>query len=104
MVSSQAIVPVTVSSGQASYPSDAEDRLRGTFPRLVYLDAVGIAEKLGEPRTANVVIVGAFSTALSLPLECWMQALAQSVKPIAVAANQEAFAEGQRLAAAAAAS
>ena len=98
VVSSQAIVPVTVSSGQASYPADAEDRLKGAFPRLAYLDAVAIADKLGEPRAANVVIVGAFSTALSLPLECWMEALKQSVKPAAVAVNQGAFVEGQRLA------
>jgi indolepyruvate ferredoxin oxidoreductase beta subunit len=98
VVSRQAIVPVTVSSGQAEYPADAEERLRSTFPRLVYVDAVGVAEKLGEVRAANVVILGALSTALSLPAECWSSALAQSVKPKYLALNERAFSEGARLA------
>jgi indolepyruvate ferredoxin oxidoreductase beta subunit len=89
---------VTVSSGQAEYPADAEERLRSTFPRLVYVDAVGVAEKLGEVRAANVVILGALSTALSLPAECWSSALAQSVKPKYLGLNERAFSEGARLA------
>ncbi len=100
VVSSQAIVPVTVSSGQATYPADAEERLRVAFPRLVYIDAVGAAEQLGDIRVANVVILGALSTALSLPADCWSRSLAQSVKPKYLAVNEKAFAEGRRLASA----
>lgn len=98
VVSQQAIVPVTVSSGQASYPADAEQRLRNRFPRLVYVDAVSVGEKLCDTRVANVVLLGALSTALSLPLESWSEAISQCVKPRFVDVNVKAFQEGRALA------
>ena len=98
VVSQQAIVPVTVSSGQAAYPADAEERLRARFPRLVYIDAVAVGEKLCDTRVANVVLLGALSTALSLPLESWTEAISQCVKPRFVEINVTAFQEGRALA------
>ncbi|MGA2763420.1 MAG: indolepyruvate oxidoreductase subunit beta [Spirochaetia bacterium] len=98
VVSSQAIVPVTVSSGQATYPADAEDRLRSRFRRLVYVDAVAVGEKLCDTRVANVVLLGAMSTALSLSEESWSEAIAQCVKPRFVDINRKAFEEGRKLA------
>jgi indolepyruvate ferredoxin oxidoreductase beta subunit len=99
VVSTQAIVPVTVSSGQATYPADAEERLRKRFRRLVFVDAVSVAEKLCDTRVANVVLLGAMSTALSLPRESWAEAIAQCVKPRFVDVNRKAFEEGTLLAA-----
>lgn len=101
VVSRQAIVPVTVSSGQAVYPADAEERLRSRFPRLVYVDAVAVGEKLCDTRVANVVLLGALSTALSLPLESWTEAISQCVKARFVEINVTAFQEGRALAASA---
>jgi len=101
VVSTQAIVPVTVSSGLASYPTDAEERLRMRFPRLVYVDAVMVAEKLCDARVANMVLLGAMSTALSLAQECWVEAIAQCVKPRFVEVNRTAFEEGRALSVAA---
>jgi indolepyruvate ferredoxin oxidoreductase beta subunit len=98
VVSSQAIIPVTASSGQAKYPEDAEARLRATFPRLAYIDAVGVAEKLCDTRVANVILLGALSTALSLPAESWAEAISQCVKPAFREINVRAFEEGKRLA------
>jgi len=98
VVSTQAIVPVTVSSGQASYPADAEDRLRAAFARLVYVDAMGVAEKLCDARVANVILLGAMSTALDLPRECWIEAIGQCVKPKFRDLNLRAFDEGVALA------
>lgn len=98
VVSHQAIIPVTVSSGQAVYPADAEERLRRVFQRLVYVDAIRIAEKLCDTRTANVILLGAMSTALSLPEDCWREAIRQAVKPEFHDINFRAFDEGKHLA------
>jgi indolepyruvate ferredoxin oxidoreductase beta subunit len=98
VVSSQAIIPVTVSTGQASYPADGEARLRAAFPRLAYIDAVGAAEALGNQRVANIILVGALSTALDLPMGSWAEAIAQCVKPAFRDLNQRAFDEGRKLA------
>jgi indolepyruvate ferredoxin oxidoreductase beta subunit len=97
VVSSQAIIPVTVSSGQAVYPADAEERLRAAFKRLAYIDAIGAADVLCDARVANVILLGALSTALTLPQECWSEAIAQCVKPAYRELNMRAFKEGRRL-------
>jgi indolepyruvate ferredoxin oxidoreductase beta subunit len=97
VVSTQAIVPVTVSSGRAAYPADAEERLKSMFPRLMFIDAVGIAGGLGDARAANVVILGALSRALSIPEESWMEAIELCVRPAFVRINSRAFRAGQAL-------
>ena len=98
VVSTQQIVPVTVSSGNAEYPADADDRLRKLFPRLVAVDAGGIALELGNARTANVVVIGALSNGLDLPVDAWRTAVSQSVKPQYLEVNVKAFDAGRDLA------
>jgi indolepyruvate ferredoxin oxidoreductase beta subunit len=88
------VVPVSVSSGSASYPGDAEARLRKTFPRLVYFDAVALATEAGNARASNVVVVGALATGLKLPKETWQAAIRESVKPKFVDLNLRAFEAG----------
>lgn len=80
VVSSQVMVPVTVSSGAARYPDDAESRLRSVFPRLIYLDAASIALKAGSIRATNVVVVGALAADLNLPASAWEESISASVK------------------------
>ncbi len=96
-VSSQAIMPVTVSSGAASYPEDAEAEalLHRAFPRLVYIDAARIARDLGDIRAANIVLLGAISQGLSLPLSAWEKAIALCVKEKFLELNRKAFAAGR---------
>ncbi len=96
VVSSQMIVPVTVSSGSgAAYPVDAEDRLKAIFKRLVYLDASKIAIELGNLKTANVVILGAISAGLDLPVEAWNEAIKSSVAEKFREINLKAFSKGR---------
>jgi indolepyruvate ferredoxin oxidoreductase, beta subunit len=95
VVSSQAIIPVTVSSGAATYPTDAHDRLKAVFPRLTYIDAGVIASKVGNIRASNVVVLGALSTGLSLPVDTWHEAIAQSVPARHRDLNLRAFEEGR---------
>lgn len=97
VVSQQQVIPITVSSGQAKYPDDAEARIRKVFPRLIYADAVGVASGLGNVRCSNLVILGALSTSLSLPREAWEQAIRDCVKPKFVDLNLRAFAAGSAL-------
>ncbi len=98
VVSSQMIVPTTVSTGQATYPADAEARLRRVFPRLVYVDGVAEARALGDSRAANIVVLGAMSLALDLPMQCWEEAIKGSVKTRLLELNLKAFQRGRELA------
>jgi len=97
VANSQIIVPVTVSMGVAEYPEDAEQKLRDTFPNLVYIDAGEIAAKLGNIRTANVIILGAISNGLDLPIDAWISAIKKAVKPKFVDINIKAYHIGRDL-------
>ena len=55
VVSTQAIIPVTVSVRQAGIRRMPRPG-RATFKRLTYLDAVSMAEKLRDARVANVIL------------------------------------------------
>ncbi len=95
VVSTQKIIPVSVSSGGMAYPADAAARLRRAFARLVLLDADEIAGGLGNRRAANIVILGALSRGLDLPEAAWRAAIEASVKPAYRAVNLQAFAAGR---------
>jgi indolepyruvate ferredoxin oxidoreductase, beta subunit len=96
VVSSQIIMPVTVSSGQATYPADGEARLRRTFPRLVYFDAADIAANLGNVQAANTVLLGAISSELSLPKDAWQESLHKCINTKFLELNEKAFAAGSK--------
>lgn len=59
------------------------------------IDATVIAEELGNERVANVVLLGALSTALEFSADDWEQALAQLVPPKTVTVNLAAFRRGR---------
>jgi indolepyruvate ferredoxin oxidoreductase, beta subunit len=98
VVSSQIIMPVTVSSGLATYPADCEARLRRTFPRLVYLNAADMAASLGNVQAANTVLLGAISSELALPNEAWHEALHKCINKKFMELNEKAFAAGTKYA------
>ncbi|MDO4568850.1 MAG: indolepyruvate oxidoreductase subunit beta [Planctomycetia bacterium] len=95
VVNSQKIVPVTVSSGGAKYPENAHEILKSTFKNLIYFDANQIALELGNPKCANVVLLGALATALhNISNEIWLDAVRACVKPRYVDLNIAAFERG----------
>jgi indolepyruvate ferredoxin oxidoreductase, beta subunit len=59
------------------------------------IDASEMATKLGNERTANVVLLGALSAALDFRAEEWEKAVAEFVPKKTVAVNLEAFRAGR---------
>lgn len=94
VVSTQVIVPVTVSSGKASYPADIDDRLRNVFTRLEMVDAEGIAHRAGSVKAANVVVLGAAARELAQLEPHWQTALAACVPEKHLDLNERAFKAG----------
>jgi indolepyruvate ferredoxin oxidoreductase beta subunit len=60
------------------------------------IDATRMATQLGNERTANVVLIGALSTALQFPVEEWEKALGEFVPKKTVGVNLEAFHLGRQ--------
>lgn len=59
------------------------------------MNAGAIAREAGSPRSTNVVLVGALSTALPFSEEEWKDAIAKRVPAHTVDANLEAFERGR---------
>ena len=92
-VNDEQIVPVSVHVGNFTMPSDATERLDAIG--AVRIDAGEIARAAGSPRSTNVVLVGALSTALPFEVADWEDAIRRRVPPKTIDANLVAFARGR---------
>ena len=92
-VNDERITPVPVNIGLCEMPTGIGKSLNQIG--AVRIDAAGIAKEVGSPRSTNVVLVGALSTALPFDVEEWEDAIRRRVPPKTVEANLEAFARGR---------
>ena len=92
-VNDEVIVPVSVAIGNFEMPEDIEGKLDELG--AVRIPAGQIAREVGSPRSTNVVLVGALSTALPFSVEDWEDAISRRVPPKTVEANLEAFRQGR---------
>lgn len=89
------INPSTVSAGFAKYPEDLEERFNA-FPVKRYAVKAGeLAEKAGNKRSANVVLVGALSKFTDFPAGVWEKALKASIPAKLLDLNLKAFKMGR---------
>ncbi len=92
------LVPLTAISGGATYPLDIDERLAAGATRCHVLDISQTAHAMGNPRTANVVLLGAFANVAGLPIEPFQEAVKTRVKPKYRELNIKALDAGWRLA------
>ncbi len=99
LVNDHAIVPVTVTSGDATYPSREEiiAALQQVTTDITFVPGVNIAAQLGNARANNVVLLGVLSRRLDVAREIWEQVIAARVPPKYKDLNLEAFARGRDL-------
>ena len=97
-VNDEVIVPVSVAIGNFEMPEGIEAKLDELG--AVRIPAGQIAREVGSPRSTNVVLVGALSTALPFSVEDWEDAISRRVPPKTVEANLKAFRQGRAAAAA----
>ena len=98
LINRQRILPMSVTVGDAAYPAD-EDVLAAVRARtadVVEVEGLAIAERLGNPRLANTVLLGVLSTRLDVEPETWLSVIERRVPPKYVELNREAFREGRR--------
>lgn len=95
VANSQAIIPVTVSSGAAKYPEDVKTKLQDVFRKLVFIDAAKVAIECGNIRAVNTVLLGAMSNYLDLSVDCWNKAIETAVDKKYVELNRKAFEAGR---------
>lgn len=98
VVNQLTIKPITVTSGGASYPTETD--LQAVYSalteQLYIVPGTDIADELGNPRAANVVLIGAMSTFLDVPVETWLEVIEARVPPKYVELNRLAFMKGRQ--------
>lgn len=98
LINQQHISPMSVTVGEAVYPADKNILavVRARTADVTMVAGLSTAERLGNSRLANTVLLGALSTRLGVTPEMWLEVIEQRVPPKYVELNREAFWEGRR--------
>lgn len=97
IINHQRIPPMSATVGDATYPSDEEilAAVRARTDDLTLVEGLSTAERLGNPRLANTILLGALSTRLDVPPETWLAVIERRVPPRYAELNRVAFWEGR---------
>ena len=85
----------TVSAGLDTYPEDIDARIAEDWPNVRALDASALAAQAGTVKAANVVMLGAVSSALPFGADAMEAVIRRSVPPKTIDVNLEAFRLGR---------
>jgi indolepyruvate ferredoxin oxidoreductase beta subunit len=98
LVNTHPILPVTVTTGRATYPSleDIRAPLQRISKTVKTLNATELAIEAGTPQAMNVVMLGLLAPYLPLKEDLLVETLAESIKPKYLAMNKRAFELGKR--------
>ena len=88
-VNNEVIEPLSVAVGTLKLELDPLQKLNDLGAELV--DASRIAQNVGSPKSANIVLMGALSQALPFEEDVWREVITKRVPPKTLAANLEAF-------------
>jgi len=91
------IYPPAVNRGEMEYPKDIEEFLKSNLEKVYLLPATEIAKNLGDPRIANVVLLGALSNFLDFEESLWEETIMENVPKRFLEINLMAFREGKKL-------
>ncbi len=91
IVNTQTIDPMPVITGAASYPDGVLDELKAKGVHVDDIDALSLAEKAGNAKSVNIVLMGRLAKYFDIPYESWLAAIEKCVKPQFIEVNKRAF-------------
>jgi indolepyruvate ferredoxin oxidoreductase beta subunit len=92
------LVPPIAVGGKIKYPDDPISDLKKKIKNVIAVEADKIALEMGNPRLANILLLGVVSSRLSFHSSDWESAIRSRVKAKFVDLNIRAFARGQEIA------
>lgn len=95
VVSEQETDPMPVITGVAQYPSDLIPKMQALGVQVDAVDALGMAQKAGTAKAANLVLMGRLSRYFDFSLDIWMQAIEDCVPQKFLELNKKAFLMGR---------
>ena len=97
IVNDQRIDPMPVVIGVAKYPDGIIEKLSKKY-RVVSVDAMDEAIKMGNSRVFNVIILGIAAKNMDFPKEQWIEVIKKTVPAKTIDINVAAFEKGYELA------
>ncbi len=98
IVNTQRILPPAVATGQTEYPENLLAHLREREVRVVEVDALAIAQEVGEVRTVNVAMVGVLSAFLPIDAPVFEEVIHNRVPKKFREVNMAAYVKGRQVA------
>ncbi len=93
IINNQRIDPMPVVIGAAEYPEKIIDTLSENH-RVLSIDAITEAKKLGNPRVFNLIVLGLAAKHMEFTFEDWMDVIEQTVPKKTIEINKQAFCAG----------
>ena len=93
IVNDQRIDPMPVITGAAEYPENILENLREKY-RVFSIDAMAMAEELGNTRVFNTVVLGMAARHMNYSKEQWVEVIKSKVPPKTVDINLAGFEAG----------
>jgi len=87
------IDPMTVVIGAKTYPENIIENLRKEH-FVISIDGASIAEKLGNSKVLNIVVLGLAAKQIGFEKEVWLDVIKNTVPPKTIEINEKAFLEG----------
>jgi indolepyruvate ferredoxin oxidoreductase, beta subunit len=94
IVNTEEIYPPAVNMGDAPYPDDVIGFLKNNYGKVISFDAGQLAQKAGNIKTANVVLLGAISNLMNIDKSIWERVIKKSFPEKLVKMNLTAFQMG----------
>ena len=89
----QETAPMPVIIGAATYPAELSEKIAKEAD-LCEVDALAIANELGNVRVVNVVLIGVMAKNTDIPYDTWVETIRKTVPPKALEVNLKAFDAG----------
>ena len=96
ILNDQRIDPMPVVIGAATYPENIVETLSRKY-RVLKIDAMAEAKKLGNTRTFNVIVLGMAARHMDFKKEDWITVIEKTVPAKTVDINRQAFLVGYEL-------
>lgn len=95
ITNTQQIDPMPVITGAGKYPEDLVEKMRQTGAAVDAVNCLSLAEKAGNVKAVNLVLLGRLSHYFDFPEEAWQEAIEACVPAKFLEVNKKAFALGK---------
>ena len=96
LVNDYRIAPISVTSGNDTYPTaEQEQSIYTGCLRMLLVPAMEIARDLGQARVSNMVLLGALSAQIAVDAGVWLAVIARRVPERYLELNRAAFRAGR---------